>query len=85
MQQKRLDQRVSTIRERGYSDAVNVSATRRNFGCVGQDQRPRHNNRPQTQYSSNNNIIFYKIKRIMCYLISVNHFLSIHCSFGNGQ
>lgn len=48
MQQKRLDQRVPTIRERGYNDTINVSTTRRSTSRAGQDQRPCYNYRPQT-------------------------------------
>lgn len=52
MQQKRVDQRASTVGERGNSDAIDVDATRRSVGRAGQDQRPCHNYRPQTQRPS---------------------------------
>lgn len=55
MQQERLDQRVAAVGERGHCDAIDVGATRRSFGCTGQDQRPCHNYRPQTQRSSKQN------------------------------
>jgi len=52
MQQKRMDQRVATAGKRRCGDAFNVSTARRSFSCTGQDQRPRHHYRPQTQHSS---------------------------------
>lgn len=52
MQQKRMDQRVATAGKRRCGDAINVSTARRSFSCTGQDQRPRHHYRPQTQHSS---------------------------------
>lgn len=37
MQQERVDQRVTTIRERGSNNAVDVSSTRRSVSCIGQN------------------------------------------------
>jgi hypothetical protein len=51
-----MDQRITAIGERRYIGAIDVNTTRRSFGCTGQDQRPRHNYRPQTQYSSKHSL-----------------------------
>lgn len=37
MQQERVDQRATTIRERGSNVAIDVSSTRRSASCTGQD------------------------------------------------
>lgn len=52
MQQKCVEQGVSTVREGGCSGSINACTARRSFGRSGQDQRPRYNYRPQAQHSS---------------------------------
>lgn len=37
MQQERLGQRVTTVRKRGNSDAIDINSTRRSVSCTGQD------------------------------------------------
>lgn len=47
-----MDQRAAAVGKRGHRDAVGVSTAGRGFSRAGQDQRPRHNHRPQAQHSS---------------------------------
>jgi len=56
MQQKRVDQRVATVRKGGHGCAIDVVPARRSYSCTRQDQRPRYNYRPQTQRSSKHSL-----------------------------
>lgn len=55
-QQKRMDQRVAAARKGRCGDAINVSTARRSVSCTGQNQRPSHHYRPQTQHSSKHSL-----------------------------
>lgn len=58
MQQKRLGQRAAAAGERGRDNTVGVGATRRRFSRARQNQRPRHNHRPQAPRTGKRIFVF---------------------------